>query len=234
MGVHNDTCGCPRCFHINYPHRANPHGGGGVHNDTCGCPRCFDINYPGRASAHNGTTANASGSVMMSGISVASTAMVNDAAPVTSNIVRVFTLAKELGLPAPVLLDYCHKAGIPVRKSALAQISLAEKQRLLDWIIGRRSDSTTHKGGDIADCTDRPQPHQQQVLSASAQNAANEALAKLIHTITSSTIPAVDKIAIIAAIRALLGNSSLQHALGDGLTDLLTVLDAPQQTSEAQ
>jgi|GEM_PF-6010235 len=28
MGYHNDTCGCPRCFHINYPHRVNPHGGG--------------------------------------------------------------------------------------------------------------------------------------------------------------------------------------------------------------
>lgn len=26
MGYHNDTCGCPKCFHINYPHRANPHG----------------------------------------------------------------------------------------------------------------------------------------------------------------------------------------------------------------
>lgn len=26
MGYHNDTCGCPKCFHINYPHRVNPHG----------------------------------------------------------------------------------------------------------------------------------------------------------------------------------------------------------------
>lgn len=29
MWVHNDTCGCANCFPINYPHRVNPHGGGG-------------------------------------------------------------------------------------------------------------------------------------------------------------------------------------------------------------
>jgi len=65
MGVHNDTCGCPQCFHINYPHRSTPHGGG-VHNDTCGCPKCFDINYPGRKNPHDVVRANAGESGMKS------------------------------------------------------------------------------------------------------------------------------------------------------------------------
>lgn len=26
--VHNDTCGCPNCFHVNYPDRPNPHDRG--------------------------------------------------------------------------------------------------------------------------------------------------------------------------------------------------------------
>lgn len=74
MWVHNDTCGCPHCFPINYPHRGNPHdGGGGVHNATCGCPKCFDINYPGRANPHHGVTTNGGGSGMVSVNSVGST-----------------------------------------------------------------------------------------------------------------------------------------------------------------
>lgn len=80
MWVHNDTCGCPNCYPINYPHRVNPHdGGGGVHNATCGCPKCFDINYPGRANPHHGVTTNGGGSGMMSVNNVGSTAVGEDA-----------------------------------------------------------------------------------------------------------------------------------------------------------
>lgn len=68
MGVHNDTCGCPKCFHINFPHRVNPHGGGSVH-----------INNPRRANPHDGVTTNGGGSGMMSVNSVGSKAMGEDA-----------------------------------------------------------------------------------------------------------------------------------------------------------
>jgi hypothetical protein len=98
MGVHNDTCGCPKCFHINYPHRANPHDdGGGVHNDTCGCPKCFDINYPGRANPHDGVTTYAGGSGMMSVNSVGSTAMGDDAV--------VFSLPQAMAVLQDFLAD---------------------------------------------------------------------------------------------------------------------------------
>ena len=60
--VHNPTCGCPSCFHINYPARANPHASGAVHNATCGCPKCAPINYPGRTSSSEGIAPYNSGS----------------------------------------------------------------------------------------------------------------------------------------------------------------------------
>lgn len=71
--VHNRTCGCPKCFPINCPHRANPHGGetrrgttvdsfpstfrtisGYRENDFCCQITCRDCGKPVFLIHHNG------------------------------------------------------------------------------------------------------------------------------------------------------------------------------------
>lgn len=46
--------------------------------------------------------------------------------------IRIFALAKELDIDSKLLIDYCSKAGITIKNSALASISPEEKDRVLD------------------------------------------------------------------------------------------------------
>lgn len=46
--------------------------------------------------------------------------------------IRIFALAKELDIDSKLLIDYCAKAGITIKNSALASISPEEKERVLD------------------------------------------------------------------------------------------------------
>lgn len=46
--------------------------------------------------------------------------------------IRIFALAKELDIDSKILIDYCEKAGIKIKNSALASISPEEKDRVLD------------------------------------------------------------------------------------------------------
>lgn len=46
--------------------------------------------------------------------------------------IRIFALAKELDIDSKILIDYCAKAGIQVKNSALASISPEERDRVLD------------------------------------------------------------------------------------------------------
>jgi translation initiation factor IF-2 len=48
--------------------------------------------------------------------------------------VRIFSLAKELGMDSKVLIEHCRAAGLTVKGSALASISPEEKQLVLDHI----------------------------------------------------------------------------------------------------
>jgi translation initiation factor IF-2 len=48
--------------------------------------------------------------------------------------IRIFALAKELDLDSKLLIDYCAKAGIVIKNSALASISPDEKERVLELI----------------------------------------------------------------------------------------------------
>lgn len=48
--------------------------------------------------------------------------------------IRIFALAKELDIDSKVLIDYCAKAGIVIKNSALASISPDEKDRVLGLI----------------------------------------------------------------------------------------------------
>ena len=45
--------------------------------------------------------------------------------------IRIFALAKELDIDSKLLIDYCSKAGITIKNSALASISPEEKDRVL-------------------------------------------------------------------------------------------------------
>ncbi len=61
--------------------------------------------------------------------------------------VRIFALAKELGMDSKVLIQHCNDAGIPVKASALASISPAERDVVLGYI---NSKSTKPAKGDAA------------------------------------------------------------------------------------
>ena len=53
--------------------------------------------------------------------------------------VRIFALAKELGMDSKVLIQHCNDAGIPVKASALASISPAERDTVLEYIKSKPS-----------------------------------------------------------------------------------------------
>ena len=48
--------------------------------------------------------------------------------------IRIFALAKELDIDSKLLIEYCSKAGIVVKASALASISPDEKERVMEII----------------------------------------------------------------------------------------------------
>jgi len=56
--------------------------------------------------------------------------------------IRVFALAKELGLDSKELIDFCNQAGIKVKSSALASITPEEKGVVLKYLEGQRSAGT--------------------------------------------------------------------------------------------
>ncbi|MCX7418867.1 MAG: translation initiation factor IF-2 [Planctomycetia bacterium] len=60
--------------------------------------------------------------------------------------VRIFALAKELGMDSKVLIQHCNDAGIPVKASALASISPAERDVVLGYI---NSKSTKPAKSDV-------------------------------------------------------------------------------------
>lgn len=53
--------------------------------------------------------------------------------------IRIFALAKELDIDSKLLIDYCAKAGITIKNSALASISPEERDRVLDIIKSSNS-----------------------------------------------------------------------------------------------
>ncbi|WP_397568975.1 translation initiation factor IF-2 [Schlesneria sp. T3-172] len=55
--------------------------------------------------------------------------------------IRIFALAKELDIDSKILIDFCTKAGITIKNSALASISPEERDRVMEII--RSSGSTT-------------------------------------------------------------------------------------------
>ena len=51
--------------------------------------------------------------------------------------VRIFALAKELGLANKELIDLCNEAGIQIKNSALASITEEERDIVVTFIKGR-------------------------------------------------------------------------------------------------
>lgn len=56
--------------------------------------------------------------------------------------IRIFALAKELGLDSKVLIDYADKAGVKVKNSALASISPEEREVIVQQIAQDRTSQT--------------------------------------------------------------------------------------------
>lgn len=57
--------------------------------------------------------------------------------------IRIFALAKELDIDSKLLIDYCSKAGITIKNSALASISPEERDRVMDIIRSSGSPAAT-------------------------------------------------------------------------------------------
>jgi translation initiation factor IF-2 len=55
----------------------------------------------------------------------------------TATKIRIFSLAKELGMDSKVLIEHCRAAGLTVKGSALASISPEEKDLVLSQISGK-------------------------------------------------------------------------------------------------
>ena len=53
--------------------------------------------------------------------------------------IRIFALAKELDIDSKLLIDFCAKAGITIKNSALASISPEERDRVMDIIRANNS-----------------------------------------------------------------------------------------------
>jgi translation initiation factor IF-2 len=60
----------------------------------------------------------------------------------TATKIRIFSLAKELGMDSKVLIEHCRAAGLTVKGSALASISPEEKDLVLSHMGGAKSDES--------------------------------------------------------------------------------------------
>ena len=77
--------------------------------------------------------------------------------------VRIFALAKELGMDSKVLIQHANDAGVPVKASALASISPVERDVVLEYLKTKSSKPANEKKGitrdDVAaDSTVRARP----------------------------------------------------------------------------
>lgn len=61
--------------------------------------------------------------------------------------IRIFALAKELGMDSKVLIEYCNGAGIHIKNSALASISPEEKDRVLKFMENATKQGAAAAGG---------------------------------------------------------------------------------------
>lgn len=67
--------------------------------------------------------------------------------------IRIFALAKELGLDSKILIDLANEAGVSIKNSALASVSPAERDTILQHIEGKKSSenvATTHSSEPAA------------------------------------------------------------------------------------
>ena len=64
--------------------------------------------------------------------------------------VRIFSLAKELGMDSKVLIEHCRAAGLSVKTSALASITPDEKQLVLDHIANAGDGGLEEPEADLA------------------------------------------------------------------------------------
>ena len=53
--------------------------------------------------------------------------------------IRIFALAKELGLDSKILIDLCNEAGLNIKASALASITPEEKDMVMKLLDGKGS-----------------------------------------------------------------------------------------------
>ena len=104
----------------------------------------------------------------------------------TATKIRIFSLAKELGMDSKVLIEHCRSAGLTVKGSALASISPDEKELVLSHMGGAASDDSEAP----AEATeDRPNDKVVSELAAVHMSAAGDSAEANSSTLTTQRRP---------------------------------------------
>lgn len=134
-------------------------------------------------------------------------------------------------MSSDVLVAHCHDAGILVRNPVLASISLAEKEQLFEWIAGPKRSPTLNTAAELPPVNDALQREDVRTALRTTETDANELLEKLLDTISSLPLAAVEKRAILTPFRAFLASPDLQRFLHDDLQNALLMLDAQNESA---
>ena len=81
--------------------------------------------------------------------------------------IRIFALAKELDIDSKLLIDFCAKAGITIKNSALASISPEERDRVMDII---RSNSSSPAQATVAPAAINPVVSREPVIDVAVKS----------------------------------------------------------------
>lgn len=68
--------------------------------------------------------------------------------------IRIFALAKELGIESKELIEYCNQAGVPAKNSALASISQEQRDVVLSYIEQKGKPKSAEPQGPLAPMRD--------------------------------------------------------------------------------
>ena len=70
--------------------------------------------------------------------------------------IRIFALAKELGIDSKELIEYCNQAGVKAKNSALASISPEQRDVLINYIEQKGKSAPAQTQGPIAPVREEP------------------------------------------------------------------------------
>ena len=146
--------------------------------------------------------------------------------------VRIFSLAKELGMDSKVLIEHCRAAGLSVKTSALASITPDEKQLVLDHIANAGDSGPQEPEADLAPtrehvpglssrmremrtmaAKERPRPVESESDSAVEEEAAEAEAATAESPAAPESVPSSDAVEEVVAAADEAAESSTEDEI---------------------